>query len=150
MLDFIKRLLTGRPDAQRGTEHANAVLSSAPIASATVDGVPTRELAEFKDDLSIMLRCCEAEEAAYWARPSGDRVCAAPFYFSRAAILLRKDRDDAAEIAICERWIAIEDDYAAQGIVTKGFSAQVQKGPHSDPMRVRLEKAKARLAKRSS
>lgn len=150
MFNFIKHLITRRPESQRKSEPENIVMRPTPIDAATVDGVPTWKLAEFKDNLSIMLRCCEAEEATYWARPPGDRVCAAPYYFTRAAVLHKKAHDDAAEIAVCERWIAIEDDYAAQDIVTKGVAAQVQKGAHSGPMRVRLEKAKSRLAKRSS
>jgi hypothetical protein len=150
MLSLIKRLLSSRSGAKTQSLPVQDSAHLVPIKLPLVNGVPTWDLAGHKDDLPMMLRCCDAEESAYWAGSAGKRVCAAPFFFARAAVLLKKARDDAGEIAVCERWIAIVDDYAAQDIVRQGIAAQVQRGPHSDSMKLRLEKARVRLAKKTS
>jgi hypothetical protein len=110
---------------------------------AKVDGLPTYAHADTgKHDLPTMLRCCEAEEANYWKQPTGERLCAAPFYFLRVAILSRKAKDYASEISACERWQAIADDYAAQPMVRNGLAAKNHLGPSSENMKSRLPKAR--------
>lgn len=94
-----------------------------------------------------MLRRCEIEEASYWRQPKGERACAAPYFFERAAILLRKSKDFAGEIAICERWKAIADDYKKQPLVRAKQAALVHKGPRSAAILARLSKAKELLKK---
>lgn len=58
---------------------------------ADVEGVPTYELAEQgKDDLDLMLTCCESEIKAF--RENNEELAPAPFYFERATILLKKEK----------------------------------------------------------
>lgn len=110
---------------------------------ARVGDDPTYEIAiSSAKDLAIMLRCCEAEEENYWSQRQGERLCAAPFYFERVAILSRKAKDYAFEIDICERWKAIADDYGAQPMVKAGTGAKVHKGPRSVAILHRVAKAR--------
>lgn len=111
---------------------------------AEVDGQPTYSFAESaKNDLAVMLRCCEAETANYWRQPKGHRLSAAPFYFERAAILLRKQRRYAEELAVCEAWRSIIEDYQSQPSVQAGRMALAHKGPRSIKILERMDKAKA-------
>jgi hypothetical protein len=113
---------------------------------AEVDGQPTYVFATLaKNDLSVMLRCCEAEAEVYWRQAPGDRISAAPFFFERAAILLRKQRRYADEVAVCEQWQSIAKDYQTQPAVHAGRMALVHLGPRSVKILERLEKARALL-----
>jgi hypothetical protein len=114
-------------------------------ALAEVDGRPTYELADKKNDLKIMLKCCKAEERNYWQQPPGERLCAAPFYFQRAAILFRKQKDFEAEIAVCLRWVEMAEDYKEQPMVASGNAAQVHL--RIPDFLMRIEKAEALIAK---
>lgn len=117
---------------------------------AKVGDTPTHELASSsRHDLQVMLECCEAEEANYWKQPAGQRACAAPFYFERVAILSRKAKDYSTEVAVCERWKAIADDYAGQSIVRDGMAALVHQGPRSVAILGRMDKARDLLARGS-
>ncbi len=102
-----------------------------------VDGVPTWQLAETKKhDLATMQRCCIAELASM-ARGGG---VAAPFYFERVAILLRKAKDYEGEIAICERYIdAVDAFYATQDL---SRVSDVRRGPQFPALKHRLAKAR--------
>ena len=116
-----------------------------------VNGTPTYELAESgKHDLATMRACCAAEADSYWRQPEGERLCAAPYYFERVAILLRKAKDYTGEIDICERWKAIADDYRRQPMVKARQAALVHKGPRAEAILVRLKKAKELLRKEKS
>lgn len=115
-------------------------------ALANIEGVPTTEFAGDKNDLGTMMQCVDAEERNYWGQPSGGRISAAPFYFERAAILLKKQKDHAGEIRTCERWVAIAEDYKSQAHVIAGLAALVHKGPRSIAIYERLKKAKAKTA----
>lgn len=113
-----------------------------------VNGTPTYELAETgKHDLAAMLACCAAEADSYWRQPEGERLCAAPYYFERAAILLRKAKDYSGEIDICERWKAIANDYKRQPMVKARLAALAHKGPRAEAILERLKKAKELLRK---
>ncbi|MCG6574862.1 hypothetical protein EGM97_09095 [Pseudomonas sp. AF32] len=115
---------------------------------AKVGETPTHDLAESgKNDPEIMRACCEAEAAHYWKQPEGDRICAAPYYFARLAILHRKAKDYTAEIAICEQWKAIIDDYKSQPMVIAERAAQAHRGPRSEAIVTRLKKARELLEK---
>ncbi|MEE4463792.1 hypothetical protein V2S84_17080 [Azotobacter chroococcum] len=117
-------------------------------AWACVDEKPTFAFATtHKHDLEMMLRCCDAEESTYWSQPQGRRLCAAPSYFERVAILSRKAKDYAGEVTICERWERIINDYIAQPMVIDGRAALVHKGPRSIAILARLPKAKELLQK---
>lgn len=111
---------------------------------AQVNGVPTYALANNKHDLEVMVACVEAEVANYWNQRAGRRLCAAPFYFQRAAILYRKKKQFSDEMKICESWLAIIDDYEGQGIK---LAAKVHLGPTSVDIVHRLTKARELLAK---
>ncbi len=113
-------------------------------AMPLVDGIPTHELADQKYDIEIMLQCCDAEEENYWRQPGGRRLCAAPYYFMRAAILHRKLKEYAEEIAICKRWKAIAANYASQAIVKSGRAAQNHKGS-GEQITARIPKARELL-----
>ncbi|MFJ7883548.1 hypothetical protein ACIQYF_08560 [Pseudomonas sp. NPDC096917] len=110
---------------------------------AQLDGKPTYELAEFgKNNIDVMRLCCDAEELNYWSQVKGARICAAPFYFERVAILNRKKKDYTSEIRVIERWKAIIGDYKSQPMVRGGRAALVHKGPRSIAIAARLPKAK--------
>lgn len=113
-----------------------------------VNGTPTYELAEIaKHDPAAMLACCAAEADFYWGQPEGGRLCAAPYYFERAAILLRKAKDYSGEIDVCERWNAIVNDYKRQPMVKSRQAASAHKGPRSEAILARMKKAKELLRK---
>ena len=118
---------------------------------ANIDGVATYDLVDQgKNNLETMLRCCDAEDAAYWAQPEGQRLCAAPYYYERAAILSRKIRDYAGEVQICERWKAIANDYKKQPLVKARQAALNHKGPRAEAILSRLTKAKELLKKQKA
>jgi hypothetical protein len=107
-----------------------------------VDGKPTCEYAEEKkNDLSFMLRCCEAEMATM---PKVDLV-AAPYYFERAAILLRKAKDYEREIEICESYITALERFYENKDLSK--YADVRKGPRYQAIAQRILKARQLLSK---
>ncbi len=67
------------------------------VGANLVDGLQTWQHAETsKDNLDIMLKCCEAELRTM----EKAKVVAAPFYFERAAILFRKTKQYDREIEI--------------------------------------------------
>lgn len=78
-----------------------------------VRGQPVHTLfAKHKNDLDVMLACCEAVEAN--CRKHGCRTFPAPAYFERVAILSRKLKDYEAEVSILRRWVALEGAYLSQ------------------------------------
>ena len=109
---------------------------------ANVNGTPTYELADQKHNLDIMGACAEAEISNYWQQPQGERLSAAPFFFERAAILYRKNKQYEKEIEICEAWIAIMNDYTNQDMERY---AKVHHGPKSKAIYHRLPKARELL-----
>lgn len=109
---------------------------------ANVNGAPTYQLADQKHNLDIMAACAEAEISNYWQQPQGERLSAAPFFFERAAILYRKNKQYEKEIEICEAWIAIMNDYTTQDMERY---AKVHLGPRSKAIYHRLPKARELL-----
>lgn len=107
-----------------------------------VDGKQTWELAEgSKNDLGMMLRCCEAELETM----KRAKVVAAPFYFERAALLLRKAKHYEREIEICETYIeAVHEHYSSNA---QDYEADVRKGPRFLALQARVPKARALLSK---
>jgi hypothetical protein len=93
------------------------------------------------EGIDDVLEECRRLENEYWAS-AGFRLCPAPQPFKRAAILCRKARDSSGERAICERWIAIADDYSSQDKVKRGQAANVAAGPVSRHIRERIAKIK--------
>lgn len=118
---------------------------------AQVDDKPTYELAASgKHDIDVMRSCCEAEIDNYWRQPEGERLCAAPYYFMRLAILNRKAKNYAAEIAACESWKAIINDYKRQPMVRARRAALAHKGSDSVALLARIPKAKELLRKQKA
>lgn len=111
----------------------------------SVDGRPTHELASRKDDLSVMLKCCDAEEENYWSQPCGSRICAAPFFFERAAILLAKQKRFSDEVSTCDRWTRIAEDYSTQKAVISGLMAKIHLGPRPAAIAARRQKAAKKI-----
>ena len=109
---------------------------------ANVNGAPTYQLADQKHNLDIMAACAEAEISNYWQQPQGERLSAAPFFFERAAILYRKNKQYEKEIEICEAWITIMNDYTTQDVERY---AKVHLGPRSKAIYHRLPKARELL-----
>lgn len=71
-----------------------------------VDGKQTWEFAdEYKHDLPKMLECCQAELRTM--EQAGQ--VPAPFYFERAAILLRKAKEYESEVKLIELYLAAID-----------------------------------------
>lgn len=106
-----------------------------------VDGVQTWQHADLqKDNLEVMLRCCDAELETM----ARTKLVAAPFYFERAAILYRKSKNFDREVRLCEGYItAIEDYYRT---VAQGHEADVRKGPRFQAIQSRLVKARKLLS----
>ena len=147
-MSWIKQVLDG--STQQGATKPDFEITSEEImrdmgALAHISGVPTTEFAGDKNDLSAMVQCVAAEERNYWGQAAGSRICAAPFYFERAAILFKKNKNALSEISMCERWVAIAEDYKAQACVQAGLFALVHKGPRSAAIYERLRKAKEKL-----
>lgn len=110
-------------------------------ALAEVNGQPTHTLARKKDDLEVMKACMRAEVENYWRQPQGNRLCAAPFFFERVAVLQRKAKNYEAEIAACEEWLKIVGDYEKQVSAT-GVGAKVWAGARSNKIIERLPRAR--------
>lgn len=107
-----------------------------------VEGQQTWEVAEEKkNDLEAMKKCCDAELKTMAIAD----IVAAPYYFERVAILSRKEKNYAQEIAYCEKYIQlVEAYYRKHG--TAGI-ADVRKGPRFQAIQKRLPKAKELLAR---
>lgn len=65
-------------------------------------------------NLQVLLDNCLQRERDYFSQPAGQRRCADPFVFVRAALIYRKRQDTGAERAICERWDLILQDFERQ------------------------------------
>ncbi|ACH63630.1 conserved hypothetical protein [Aliivibrio fischeri MJ11] len=114
------------------------LITKATDGELLVEGKPTYEIAhEKKHDLDVMLACCESEIKKYRLT----NQTPAPFYFERAAILSRKNKNYAQEVAICEKYIQLMDEIF--GKETLGVKA----GPRFMAIEKRLPKAKELLAK---
>ena len=102
-----------------------------------VQGKQTWELAETeKNDPSTMVKCCEAEIAAFDATG----LAPAPYYFERVAILARKQKDYLLEIEYCEKYINLIQRWKANPESKK--QANIEKSPRYKAICKRLPKAK--------
>lgn len=116
-------------------------------ALAEVDGKPTHQLAERKHDLDVMQACMRAEIENYWRQLEGHRLTAVPYFFERVAILQRKVKSYKDEVAACEAWSQIVEDYKSQSFVKNGSGAKVWLRPRSIKIGERLPKARELLAR---
>ena len=105
-----------------------------------VDGLATWEHAESgKHDLKTMLACCQAELETM----KRANLVAAPFYFERAAILLRRAKQWGLEVKVCELYVAAVDSFYSS--VPQGSMADVRKGPSYSAILKRIPKARTLL-----
>jgi hypothetical protein len=110
-----------------------------------VDGKQTWELvAEWKHDIEMMKRCCTAEMETY----AKTALVPAPYYFERVAILARKLKDYDQEIAYCETYIRLVEEYYLANNLKTGEG--VKAGPTYQAIVRRLAKAHALAAKSKS
>ena len=100
-----------------------------------VDGKQTWELAdEYKHDLPKMLDCCQAELRTM--EQAGQ--IPAPFYFERAAILLRKAKEYKSEVKLIELYLSAIDAWNQ----VNGNCRPAGGGARHDKILQRYEKAK--------
>lgn len=105
-----------------------------------VDGKPTWEhTKEKKHDIDFMKRCCDAELTT--TEKTG--LIPAPYYFERVAILSRKEKNYAQEIAYCEKYI----DAVESVCKTTSIDERENKRAAYTTIAQRLPKAKELLAK---
>ena len=106
-----------------------------------VDGKQTWELAdEYKHDLPKMLECCQAELRTM--EQAGQ--IPAPFYFERAAILLRKAKEYESEVKLIELYLSAIDAWNQ----VNGNSRPAGGGARHEKILQRYEKAKQLLSKK--
>lgn len=103
-----------------------------------------------KDDLEVMVECCMQEEIEFMATPDGVRRLPHAIFFQRAAILNRKAKNYAAEIAICERWLAIVSRYQSQQFAVDGGEYPVGTDKTHINIVERVEKARSLLARQGA
>ena len=111
------------------------------VVSAKKEGIGAFLFAEtHKNNLPIMLRCCEEELKIMIATGRAP----SPFYFERAVILARRERDYALEIQVCEVLIkayeVYNEAYAKLGRIPPASTAYV-----SGEMKKRLAAARKNL-----
>lgn len=70
-------------------------------------------------NLQVLLDNCRQREREYFDQPQGQRRCADPFVFARAALIYRKRHNVGAEREICERWDLILQDFEGQARVAE-------------------------------
>jgi hypothetical protein len=100
-----------------------------------VDGKQTWELAEeHKHDLPKMLECCQAELRTM--EQAGQ--VPAPFYFERAAILLRKAKEYESEVKLIELYLSAIDAWNS----INGQARPMGGGARHEKILQRYEKAK--------
>ena len=123
-----------KPDGEPKT--SGELISEVTDGANLVEGKQTWELAEDKKhDLSYMKKCCDAELNTM----DKAGMVPAPYYFERVAILSRKEKNYAQEVAYCQKYIeVVERFYEANG--TEGY-ADVRKGPRYKAIVKRLPKA---------
>ena len=81
--------------------------------SENIDQIPVL-LPEQNNDINVLVRCCRGE--IHKAEDSG--IMPAPKYFEQIAILSRTKKQYENEIAICEMYIELADEYAAKENLT--------------------------------
>ncbi len=146
-MSFLKFLFGGR--AAHVTSPAKSGLGSErtwifrPVDDgAMVDGRPTYEYGvSHKDDLVMMLRCCDAELEVMWRT----NLPPAPGYAERAAIIYRRQGDFTKEIEVCERYLGELDRFLA--VSEHASAARSSVGNTVQKLRDRIARAKVLQAK---
>lgn len=137
-MGFIRKLFSQR--APEATISSQDYITKAAGGANLVDGKPTWHFAkEKKDDLNYMTRCADAELATMKATG----LPAAPYYFERVAILLRKNKQYGEELQYCERYIHLVEQFYAGQDTSK--MADIRQGPRYKAITARVPRAKALL-----
>jgi len=106
-----------------------------------VDGKQTWELVDdWKHDIEMMKRCCAAETQTY----AKTGLVPAPYYFERVAVLARKLKDYQQEIAYCETYLGLVDEYYRVNNLSQREG--VKAGPRYRAIVKRLAKARSLAA----
>ncbi len=102
-----------------------------------VEGKQTWHLANNKKhDIEVMEKCCDAELATY----EKIGLVPAPYYFERVAILARKLKNFEQEVAYCEKYIAVVEDYYRKNNTPDTESVKL--GPRYQAVVKRLPRAR--------
>lgn len=114
------------------------------IYQIDVDGVPDYELADTeKDNLPLMLKICDK----HINNLINNGVEPAPFYFERAAIIARKNKDYHLEVEICETYLQLMELYI-EAHEKNGIKMYLNpRGCRYEKIAKRLPKAKQLLTK---
>ncbi len=119
------------------------IIEKASSGVHNVNGNQTTELGQSNNlDLNETVRRCREDIQA--SEESG--IMPSPKYFEQVAILYRKDKNYENEIAICEMYIELVNQYAAKNKITKA-EASYQVLPKCAPFVKRLQNAKIMSAK---
>ena len=111
------------------------------FSQAKIGDIPTFELAEnFKNDLDVMMSCCESELNSF--KENQYQLAPAPFYFDRTTILLSKAKRWSEAIEAAEKYLAALDIYKKQA---GNHHAKVWSSPTVIKIRSRLAKAYLKL-----
>lgn len=142
MFEFIRKLFQKKEPLTPNHISSGKLITQLADQKNLVDGVPTWDHAEAgKHDLELMVRCCYAELETM----ERTGLVAAPYYFERAAILLRKAKNYRQEVEICERYVsAVEAFYATQDLTQV---ADVRRGPRYAAIQHRLIRARELLVR---
>jgi hypothetical protein len=107
-----------------------------------VQGKQTWEqISEHNHNLAMMKECCASGMATYEATG----LVPEPYYFHRVAVLSRKTRDYATEVAYCENYVAVVENYYRRNNIS--HTQGVKMGPRYQAIVQRLLKAKLLLVK---
>lgn len=120
---------------------------SGEVYTAKIGDTPTYNLSEtHEDDLKMMVCACKSEIK----NMAATGMAAAPFYFKRAAILAKKQKNYALEVKICELLITAYDIYMEAYKYHEIIPPlNIKAGSSYQEIVKRLPKAKANLKKQS-
>ena len=112
------------------------------FGEATVNGVPTYELAETaKNDLEALKACCRAELEAF--ERSGCLLAPAPYYFDRVTVVASKQKDWETVLEWGEAYLEALDVYRDKN--SNPSKAEVWKSPRVESVQKRLTRARQKL-----
>lgn len=145
-MNLYKRLLNRRKDISSSSlmnKTTGEIITELTDGQFLVNGKPVYEIAHaYKHDIEIMLLCCKSE----LNKMNTIGQVAAPFYFERAAILARKNKNYELEVDIIESYQSeLNRFYRLNNLV---IGSGVMAGPRFNAIVSRLEKSKKLLEKK--
>nr|WP_241392023.1 hypothetical protein [Serratia entomophila] len=143
IMNWFNRLMQRRKDIESSSlmnKTTGEIITELTGGRFLVHGKPVYELArECKNDIEIMLLCCDSE----LEKMNKIGQVAAPFYFERAAIIARKNKNYKLEVDIIERYITELEGFYRLNSLPVGSG--VMAGPRFSSIVSRLEKSKQLL-----